>query len=617
MEIKYLSLCILAGILFVSQVNASENNGKDDVKYAALTQKDLDALPVEKRASVLDELGFIHEYGIGVPMNRERALQYYKQACELGGNYGCYNVKYAYQYGDGVAKDSAQANKYAKKMNLDNLLIEQEYIDKFSQEIYMAKALADTDKSQRAAFISILIHALNNRPESDALFFSRIGFNQEKTFRLATLWSQDGDPQMDYQMGRLTLNDFSGRYADEPYKARPASLKWFRAAAEKGVVEAQSLLGGIYSGGEGDEWGIKPDIQEAQKWYGQAAEQGDSDAQIALGKIYFYAPQSDERKLLSRIGFDSSHLARIAILWAREGDPEVAYQTAKLVSTLYFNNETKTIDIAEALKWLRISAEKGDADSQTLLGFLYEHAGLGLQPDGEKARKWYEMAAQQGNGEALYTLGRMYYSGVMVNVDYDKALYFFKKAYEKELQAAADYLAQMYFNGQSVDVDCQQSWHYYDNSYIKKMTQRDYLDYCEKDRKRRNDFSQQLPELTLEKYAGLFGRIDNIPLCQIGFVVNTNKLIHVANLRVELILKNDAGVSDERMVAFPPLGLNTLGAEQGMGDSFKSMGYLLMKNGDLCDYHKLTFTVKSATATINGKKVDLLKTDNLHIIQNR
>ncbi|EIP6111307.1 sel1 repeat family protein, partial [Salmonella enterica] len=26
MEIKYLSLCILAGILFVSQVNASENN---------------------------------------------------------------------------------------------------------------------------------------------------------------------------------------------------------------------------------------------------------------------------------------------------------------------------------------------------------------------------------------------------------------------------------------------------------------------------------------------------------------------------------------------------------------------------------------------------------------
>ncbi len=43
MEIKYLSLCILAGIFICSRVNASDNNGKDDVKYAALTQKDLDA----------------------------------------------------------------------------------------------------------------------------------------------------------------------------------------------------------------------------------------------------------------------------------------------------------------------------------------------------------------------------------------------------------------------------------------------------------------------------------------------------------------------------------------------------------------------------------------------
>ncbi|EAZ7781886.1 sel1 repeat family protein, partial [Salmonella enterica] len=39
MKIKLLSLCILAGVLFVSQVNALENNGKYDVKYAALTQK--------------------------------------------------------------------------------------------------------------------------------------------------------------------------------------------------------------------------------------------------------------------------------------------------------------------------------------------------------------------------------------------------------------------------------------------------------------------------------------------------------------------------------------------------------------------------------------------------
>lgn len=60
MEIKFLSLCILAGVLFVNQVNASENNSKDDVKYAALTQKDLDALPVEK------ELRFWMNWGLSM-----------------------------------------------------------------------------------------------------------------------------------------------------------------------------------------------------------------------------------------------------------------------------------------------------------------------------------------------------------------------------------------------------------------------------------------------------------------------------------------------------------------------------------------------------------------------
>lgn len=135
------------------------------------------------------------------------------------------------------------------------------------------------------------------------------------------------------------------------------------------------------------------------------------------------------------------------------------------------------------------------------------------------------------------------------------------------------------------------------------MTQRDYLDYCEKDRKRRNDFNQQLPELTLEKYAGLFGRIDNIPLCQIGFVVNTNKLIHVANLRVELILKMMLELVTKEWSLFL-LWVSILWVlNRVWGILFKSMGYLLMKNGDLCDYHKLTFTVKSATATINGKKL--------------
>lgn len=74
MDVKCLFLLAVAS--FINQANASEGENQ--------------------KASTLDEQGFIYEYGIGVPMDSERALQYYQQACELGGNYGCYNVRYFY-----------------------------------------------------------------------------------------------------------------------------------------------------------------------------------------------------------------------------------------------------------------------------------------------------------------------------------------------------------------------------------------------------------------------------------------------------------------------------------------------------------------------------------------
>ncbi len=66
------------------------------------------------------------------------------------------------------------------KMNLDGSLLSKTISISFRKEIFTAKVLADTDKSQRPEFINALFNRLNNRPESDARFFSRIGFNQEK-----------------------------------------------------------------------------------------------------------------------------------------------------------------------------------------------------------------------------------------------------------------------------------------------------------------------------------------------------------------------------------------------------------------------------------------------------
>lgn len=478
MDVKCLFLLAVAS--FINQANASEGENQ--------------------KASTLDEQGFIYEYGIGVPMDSERALQYYQQACELGGNYGCYNVRYFYQYGIGVAKDNVQADNFSKKMNLDKLLIEQKYIDKFSQEIYAEKSIADADKSQRAEFISSLFNVLNNRPESDVLFFSRIGFNLEKTFRLATLWVQDGDPKMDYQLGLLTLNDFSGHYVDEPYKARTASLKWFRAAAEKGVLEAQSLLGRIYSGAEGDEWGIKPDIQEAKKWYEQAAEKGDSDAQIALGKIYY-------------------------------------------------SGETGRADYAKGLAlFVQVEKEKTNTRSTMPLSWLY-YNGLGTAADCDKAWMYYEKAS---------------------------------------------------------------------HSIGKKVEEAVFLNKCATDIKNRKNNSDTLPKLTLKVDGVSYrGMVAEPKACAIKFEIRTDRIRDMANLRISLELGNDDGVTSEETLIIPPFALNTLGInmQNNYVVPLLTTYELPLYTEDFCHGNDDThFMLKSVTATINGKDVDLLKTENVRLL---
>ena len=53
----------------------------------------------------------------------------------------------------------------------------------------------------------------------------------------------------------------------------------------------------------------------------------------------------------------------------------------------------------EALRWYRIAAERGDADSQWNLALMYED-GEGTPADTSEAQKWFELAAKNGVEEA-------------------------------------------------------------------------------------------------------------------------------------------------------------------------------------------------------------------------
>ena len=57
------------------------------------------------------------------------------------------------------------------------------------------------------------------------------------------------------------------------------------------------------------------------------------------------------------------------------------------------------MDKKEAAKWYQRAAEQGQKDAQFYLGKMYE-SGEGLSQDFDQAKKWYQKAADNGDMDA-------------------------------------------------------------------------------------------------------------------------------------------------------------------------------------------------------------------------
>ena len=64
----------------------------------------------------------------------------------------------------------------------------------------------------------------------------------------------------------------------------------------------------------------------------------------------------------------------------------------------------------KAFKLFTDAANQGDADAQYSLGLLYYY-GEGVTQDYKKAVKWFTFAAEEGYAKAQFILGAMYFIG--------------------------------------------------------------------------------------------------------------------------------------------------------------------------------------------------------------
>ena len=258
---------------------------------------------------------------------------------------------------------------------------------------------------------------------------------------------------------------------------------WLKRAAQGDHGKAMCYLGNLYLA-ENTEDGI----QNALLWYNRAAKlpQPSSDALFNLGNIYFEGrenagvpidlPKSFEYFYSAALLGDISAQYWIGhcYLTGEGGSPLLDYNKSieffskaanahhykahYYLSSIYRSGLSSPHGCIAAnkdlfLSHLRISVSGDDDDAQYCMADILMHGddSLGIPEDKLQARRYYELASEQGHVEATVSLGALHYHGLCgLSKDSRKAFEVYNKAAEMGSKEAWRNLASMYHLGDGV-----------------------------------------------------------------------------------------------------------------------------------------------------------------------
>lgn len=177
-------------------------------------------------------------------------------------------------------------------------------------------------------------------------------------------------------------------------------------------------------------WGIHPVVWDTHK-----------GKQVYTRSGYVFAAEGDQGEAAYEAGnkarreLDNStaadHYREAALL----GNKKAQFRLALLCAIDHAVCKNK----AEAVKWMRASAEQDYTPAQRVLGHWYL-LGYGVGKNPVKAQQWLNSAAHKEDDIAMYLLGRMYATGEGVEKNYNEALKWFRLAKANGYPLPAEYL---------------------------------------------------------------------------------------------------------------------------------------------------------------------------------
>lgn len=209
---------------------------------------------------------------------------------------------------------------------------------------------------------------------------------------------------------------------------------WLDLAAEYGHVEAQKSLAECYLYG----WDVEKSMTKAVEWYEKAALQNDKEAQYQLGCFYYF-------------GYVVKQDYSMAVEWFIRAADNENVKGCQFLGHCYYKGLGVEKDYCKALEWfvkahnlpkqedyhitvlydnedvsldeIKEKAKQGDSNAQCIIGLRY-YADQKMA----EAYKWLCLSAEQDYMSAQQYLGYCYYAGLGVDKDDSEALKWFDKA---------------------------------------------------------------------------------------------------------------------------------------------------------------------------------------------
>lgn len=455
-------------VIFKKGAEEVDAFGKETLDYYAKNLPELEKKAKGGDADALFQVANAYWWGLGgYKQDEKKANSYFLKAAEREHPLAQEHIARCYSLGQGIRQDDKKALYWYEKAANNGCPNSQFmegmfHLNGWSVPVNFAKAVE-----------CFQIAAANGFPQAMRRLAGFYAFGEvvPKNVALAFEWykkaSAAGDPYSSYNLGCYYENGIAMPITPETLKL---AFQAYLLSAEGKDADGARAVGRCYLNGIG----IKQDLDKAKEWLLQAIEWGQIEAYSELAKLHLILNDTNEAEELLRKGatlggifpqfnllisqftrgkdewfywFDkiSEHpISELAKL-PEEFQLSVGYSLAVIMDD-DASKEVQTKKNKKGIKLLSQLGESGYARAYPILAEAYAYENKLTQ----SFQSW-NRGAKLGNDDCLFGVAECYRKGIGVPVNEDKAKEFYQRAADKRNPEALFYLTPDEINEPSHD----------------------------------------------------------------------------------------------------------------------------------------------------------------------